>query len=157
MSKRTVERRVADGLYLPTPLPGVLRMAWAPETWHQKLWIAQLWGGEGAAISHDSAAALFGLDHFGPRPVHLTVPVGANHRAPIAVHQSDLRASDVRRIEGLSVTSPERTLADVAATSPSWIVEDAAESAFYLGLTTESRVLERIRGRPRTAALRVYL
>src|SRR5436309_13125834 len=157
MSERTIERRVADRVFLTTPLSGVLRMAWAPETWRQQLWVAQLWAGDRAAISHDAAATLWGLDHFAPGPVHVTVPTGTNSRAAIAVHRSDLHRRDVRCIERLRVTSPERTLVDVAATTAAWMTEDAAESALYLGLTTGPRVLERIRGRPGTAALRAYL
>src|SRR5207302_10574038 len=72
-------------------------------------------------------------------------------------HRSELHRRDVRRIDGLRVTSPERTLADVAAAAAAWMTEDAAESALYLGLTTGPRILERIRGRPGTAALRAYL
>ena len=54
-------------------------------------------------------------------------------------------------IDGLRVTSPERTIGDIAATSLPWIAEDAAEAAIYKGQTTADRLLARIRGRPGTA------
>src|SRR6266480_2650398 len=76
MSRSTFQRRVADGLFLPTGLPGVHRMAWAPNTWRLRLWAALLWAGEHATLSHDAAAVLFELDHFGPGQVHVTVPRG---------------------------------------------------------------------------------
>src|SRR5437867_1277183 len=114
MSRRTFQRRVADGLFPPTGLPGVHRVAWMPVTWHQQLWAAQLWADERAAISHASAAALFELDHFEPGPVHITVAGGANHRASVTVHQSHVRDGDVRVLDGLRVTSPDRTIGAIA-------------------------------------------
>jgi very-short-patch-repair endonuclease len=158
MSPRTFQRRVTEGVFMTTGLPEVYRMALSEETWHQRLWIAHLWAGEQSALSHASAAALYGLDDFQPGPVELIVPRGSKHRVHgVAVHQADLRPGDVRTVEGLQLTSPERTLLDLAVTRGAAVAEDAAECAIYRGLTKPDRILERLKGHPGTAALRRYL
>jgi very-short-patch-repair endonuclease len=158
MPIRTFRRRVANGIFLPTRLPEVYRLASSEETWHQRLWVAHLWGGEVSAISHASAGALYVLDEFEPGPVELSVPRGTKHVVRgIRLHQARLRSGDVRVIDGLRVTSPERTLLDIAATRRVEVAEDAAEDAFYKGLTIPEKVLGRIKGQPGSAALRQYI
>jgi very-short-patch-repair endonuclease len=158
MSRRTLQRRVADGVYIATRLREIYRVAGYARTWHQRLWMAQLWGGDDDALSHATAAALYTLDDFEPGRMELILPRGAKHRAPgIIVHQARLAPGDVRVIDDLRVTSPERTLLDIAATRRASVVEDAAEDAFYKGLTTPARVLERINGQRGSAVLRKYI
>ena len=90
--------------------------------------------GPGAVLSHLSAAWRWRIrdqsDAAGP--VHVTVPA---HRRPeprsgIVVHRSaTLVAADVRRRDGLPVTSPARTLIDLAAVLSErelkWAIEEA--------------------------------
>jgi hypothetical protein len=74
---------------------------------------------DGAALSHDSAAALWQYPAAAESPdaIHITVP-GNHGGRPIGVevHRSRiLRPRDVRARDGVPVTSPERTLLDRAA------------------------------------------
>ena len=72
--------------------------------------------GDGAALSHRSAAALWELLPTRPGPVHVTIPThaGRSRRAGIRLHRSpslpDAATTHERRI---AVTTPARTLADL--------------------------------------------
>src|SRR6266571_34587 len=59
---------------LEDALPGVYRINGAPRSWLQDLRIATLWAGEGAAVSHRSAAALWGLQGFPEGPITISTP-----------------------------------------------------------------------------------
>src|SRR6266545_7942153 len=96
---------------------------------HRKLssegrWMAAvLASGEGAVLSHTSAAELWGIWHRyrsagsdEPVPVHTSVPTtaGKRQRTGIVLHRSSsLIARHCTRRDGIPVTTPARTLADV--------------------------------------------
>ena len=84
--------------------------------------------GEGAMLSHHSAAELWGLGR--ATDVEVTVPARRHpQRAGITVHRSDVDPSDVRRKDGLLLTSPARTLLDLtAAVSASHLEHLVAEA-----------------------------
>jgi very-short-patch-repair endonuclease len=130
-----VSRRVVRGAWTRV-LPGVYRAASTPETWRQRLLAACLWAGEGAVISHRTAARLLGLEGLPPmrpeEPIELTVPFGRRLRAPgVVVHQSRrLEPKDRRATDGIAVTSLARTLVDV---SP-WLDERRLSMALDSGL-----------------------
>ncbi len=81
-----------------------------------------------AAISHDTAAELWGMTDRGFGAIHVTTTRWDRvRRHKFTVHESrDLVACDVRVIDGLPVTSPERTVVDLGATAK-WAVEHALE------------------------------
>lgn len=70
-------------------------------------------------ISHASALALYGLSDASPAKVHLTLPTGARVRRTVprhlVVHHAVLPSRDVQEVEGIPVTTPERTIRDVHA------------------------------------------
>ncbi len=73
--------------------------------------------GDGAALSHAAAAALWRIRPPGDGPVDVTVPTlsGRSRRAGIIVHRSGtLVAADTERRQGIAVTAPARTIADLA-------------------------------------------
>jgi very-short-patch-repair endonuclease len=72
--------------------------------------------GEGAVLSHLSAAALWGIRRSSAATVHVTVPStsGKRRRDGILLHRSStLTASSSTRHDGIPVTRPARTLADL--------------------------------------------
>ena len=95
--------------------------------------------GAGAALSHRSAAELWEL--LGPwtGPVEVTVPsvAGRKPRAGIRVHRSPslLNAATTAR-RGIPVTTPARTLADLARIAPAWVHRKAVRQAEFIGLPT---------------------
>jgi hypothetical protein len=79
------------------------------------LMAAVLAGGPGAALSHRSAAELYGFRRYRGLP-EITIPrTGARQRPGIRVHASTtLTRHVVTRVHGIPVTTPERTLTDLA-------------------------------------------
>ena len=91
--------------------------------------------GTGAVLSYHTAATLWRLRPGEARPVHVTIPLGRNGPAPAGVklhHSRRLLPADVRLHEGLPVTSPARTLLDVAATLPDRDVERLLDEALFV-------------------------
>jgi hypothetical protein len=98
-------------------LPGVFRISGAPEDWRQKLHAALLWAGRGAALSHRTAAALHGFARFRESGTQLVSHLEKRAPRGVSLYKCQkLVGADVTRIDGLLVTSVERTLLDLAAT-----------------------------------------
>jgi very-short-patch-repair endonuclease len=79
-------------------------------------WLAAvLAGGEGAVLSHRSAAALWRIrEGEGSRP-DVTVATRSGRRQPgVVLHRSQLADPDRSEYHGIPVTSPARTLVDLA-------------------------------------------
>jgi very-short-patch-repair endonuclease len=92
--------------------------------------------GEGAVLSHVSAAVLWGLlGERGPR-VDVTVPVrgGRRRRRLVIVHGAALPAQDITLKNAIPVTTPARTIVDLADVLPRRTVERAIDEAAYLRL-----------------------
>jgi hypothetical protein len=70
--------------------------------------------GRDAILSHGSATSLWRIDNRWQRPFEVTVST-ARHRRGIRVHRvTNLTRRDIRRHLGIRVTSPARTILDVA-------------------------------------------
>jgi very-short-patch-repair endonuclease len=70
--------------------------------------------GPGAVLSHGSAATLWGIDAHWHRPPEVTV-TSARRRRGIAIHRSHALATADRTVHfGIAVTSPARTIFDIA-------------------------------------------
>lgn len=80
-------------------------------------WIAAVFAcGEGAVLSHESAAHLWGISPRSPSTVHVTVPGhgGRERRGGIALHRSrTLTAADTVSRKNIPITTRARTLADL--------------------------------------------
>jgi very-short-patch-repair endonuclease len=71
--------------------------------------------GPGAVLSHRTAAAMWGLTKRDPTTVDVIVPKQRRNRAGIRVHRAaDLQPGDVRTKERLTLTSPYRSILDLA-------------------------------------------
>lgn len=97
---------------------GVYAVGRPPSTPLERAAAAVLACGSRAALSHDSALTLWGLDRRWRTPLHVTVPI--RRRQPgIAVHRAPrLARADVRTHLGIRVTSPARTALDCAPRLP---------------------------------------
>jgi very-short-patch-repair endonuclease len=85
---------------------------------HARWLAAVLACGPGAVLSHASAAALWELRPSDAARIDVTVRGPSRHRGPgLHVHRArGLRAEDVATERGIPVTSPARTIIDLAAT-----------------------------------------
>ena len=88
--------------------------------------------GEGAALSHFSAAVLWGMLQPRGQDVHVTAAKERKCRGVI-VHRAPLDGERVRR-DGIVVTTPARTLVDLADVVSRRTLERAFDEAQYLGL-----------------------
>jgi very-short-patch-repair endonuclease len=127
---------------------------------HGRWMAAVLACGEGAVLSHQSAAELWGISRRDRRPmkgggrgeagrVDVTVPgtAGKRRRSGISLHRSStLTASDCTRRDGIPVTKPARTLADLRPVLSEPHFAAALREAEFLGLAVgESFVADRAR------------
>jgi predicted transcriptional regulator of viral defense system len=118
---------------------------------------AMLASGERATVVLDSAARLFGLPLPGAEVVHLAVPghsaVPRNvHNGGVVIHQRELTAGETTVVDGMRVTTPVRTVADLLLTYNRYAAVPAADAAILKGLLTDDdlarveRMLFRMRG-----------
>jgi hypothetical protein len=114
--------------------------------------------GEGAVLSHRSAAALWGVRRFDGRP-HVTV--GRTLRRPgIHTHRVALPPDEVTTELGIPVTTPARTLFDLAGLVTRQRLEAAITEAEVRRLTSPTSLADlvaRYPGRRGIATLRAVL
>jgi very-short-patch-repair endonuclease len=118
--------------------------------------------GANAALSRQSAAALWSLTpHLPAAPVCVTVPPGRCPRRPrIEVHREAIEARDLRRRYGLVLTSPPRTILDLASCLDLEELERLVAEAQYRRLAGDSELREQVErnpGRRGVVALRSIL
>lgn len=137
-SKDTANARVGRKQW-QRPQRGVYFHGAAAPNWIQTVRAAILYV-VGAVASHRTAGSLLGLD-VEPVGVELTM-TQADRPAPKGVHvyRSRRALTRVRRVEGIPVTSVERTLIDLAAVLEMEPLERAVESALLQRKTTEERI-----------------
>lgn len=83
---------------------------------HEAWWIAAvLAAGEGAVLSHRAAAALWRIGNASPRRIDVSVPRHRRSTARVVLHQVALPADEVTIERGIPVTTPARTLFDLAS------------------------------------------
>jgi hypothetical protein len=120
---------------------------------------AVLAAGEGAVLSHRSAAGLWGIRPWSGSFIELTAPGrgGIARRRGRVLHRStELPPGEVASENGLPVTTVARTLLDLAAVVPPHHLRRAverAEQTELFDLTAVRRVLDAHPGRPGRRAL----
>lgn len=141
LAERGILERIALGTYRATA---------APVTWEQGL-LAGVWAlGPNAVVSHRAAARLHGLERFDADDLEFTVARAQRGRTlagrlKATVHTGTLPASDRRTVSGLPVTSPDRTICDLARVGTSMsLLESAVDSALRLRLTTIDNLIKRV-------------
>ena len=80
------------------------------------LWSRDQKGAPQAVVSHDTALTVHEMSDVMPAQVHLTVPPGFRKRVPpgCALHKATLTSEEIEVRDGYRVTTPLRTLCDVA-------------------------------------------
>jgi very-short-patch-repair endonuclease len=116
--------------------------------------------GPRAVLSHWSAAVVWRLVSVMGGAVHVLVPGTSVRRTGIHGHRGTLATADVRVRHGLRVTSPMRTLLDLAeVTGPDVLERAVAEAEATLGVRHEAltEYAERATGRHGAGNLRAVL
>jgi very-short-patch-repair endonuclease len=153
LDSRAIRRRVArrwlidlgNGVFQAGPIPGPRAREMA----------ALLRYGERSVLSDGSALACWELRERRPRaPVELTVASGARGRPGVRVHRRELAPDDWRVRDGLRLTTPARTIADLSPSMPAVALQRLIEDAQLARLATRAQLEAYGRGRP---ALRAAL
>jgi hypothetical protein len=114
--------------------------------------------GPDALLSHGSAAWLWGITRYGPKPLVVSAPASRRSRPPIELHRARGLIDEDRALEvGIPVTSVPRTLLDYATTVRFSILQRGIERAEELRLFDLRKVdamLARTAGHPGQGPLR---
>ncbi|TAK09773.1 hypothetical protein EPO44_00860, partial [bacterium] len=96
---------------------GIYRLKHFPPAEHQDLIRWWLWSRKKGVMSHETAAAVHEIGNFLPGRVHLTVPPDFRKKPVkgLTLHKARLDSSDVERRGVFPVTTPLRTILDLAA------------------------------------------
>ncbi|HEX2239570.1 MAG TPA: type IV toxin-antitoxin system AbiEi family antitoxin domain-containing protein, partial [Actinomycetota bacterium] len=143
LSTNQFDRRVAAGIFARIH-PTVYRLVGVPASWKGRLFAAQEWAGDRAVVSHRAAAKLYSLDGIDEEYIELTTTGSSCRSRPgVVLHRtSELEQKDWRSKHPFRVTTPERTICDLASVLSSAALESALESALRLRLTTLRRIAQ---------------
>lgn len=97
-----------------------------------------------AVFSHETALALHDLGDANPARIHLIVPPGFRRQFPdgIVIHRGIVSPEDWEERNGYRVTTPMRTLLDIAVSPASWPhLESAVRDALRRGLVSRRQLL----------------
>lgn len=134
---------------------GLYRLRHFPSSPHEHVVAAWLPLPEPAVVSHESALELYDLSDVIPNAVHITLPRskrGQRGRPGVRFHtvENPPGTDDTRRLAGVVVTSPERTIVDALETGTQMEqIELAVSQALQRGLTTPRRLRAAAAGRSR--------
>jgi predicted transcriptional regulator of viral defense system len=107
--------RVSRGVYRLTKFPVSALGQYMEAT----LWPQVRRPGVRGVLSHESALSLYELSDASPSKVHITLPPTIRIRraipAYLSIHHAHLAPADLKVVEGIRVTTPERTIRDVQA------------------------------------------
>lgn len=110
---------------------------------------AVLFAGRGAVLSHASAADLWELRPPGKAGIHVTVPSDRRGDSVVRTHRAQLDPEEMTTRQGIPVTTPLRTILDVAPTLTEKQLERLIRNAEYEHLTTVALLAEAVHNRPR--------
>jgi very-short-patch-repair endonuclease len=131
---------------------GVYAVGHARVEWKGRLWAAVL--AKCGAVSHRSGAAVWDCMAISGGRIEVTTFRRAESTSKILVHRSrTLRPEDVVRLDGLPVTSPTRTIQDLAQVLPRHRLERVLHRAEHLRILDAARLATPTPGR-RSRALR---
>ncbi|HEY5334143.1 MAG TPA: type IV toxin-antitoxin system AbiEi family antitoxin domain-containing protein [Solirubrobacterales bacterium] len=109
---RTITRWVQDGK-LHRLHRGVYAVGHEALSWEGRL-VAAVLANEPAVASHRTAAWIWGLLRTRPGTFHLTAPTRRHRKKLVVVHFAALDPDDTTTVDGIPLTSPARTVLDLA-------------------------------------------
>ncbi len=136
---------------------GLYRLPEWPVGPHDDLVRWSLWSRGKAVVSHDTALSVYELGDVNPARVHLTVPPNFRPTAPgVILYRGILPPDEIRSHEGYRITTPLRSLLDVAAEGLDLgLLSGAVQDALGHGLITQRELLRRADEFGAQAALQV--
>jgi very-short-patch-repair endonuclease/predicted transcriptional regulator of viral defense system len=152
LSETQIRTRAAQG-WLHRVHRGVYALGHARLTREGRWMAAVLACGDGAVLSHECAGELWKIRQSRgaasrATPIEVAIPCarGTRSRAGLIVHRlRTLRAGETTTRDGIPVTSPARTILDLASRLPRRQLERAVDEADRLKLCTEDDLDEMVR------------
>lgn len=129
---------------------GLFRLRDFPNSPHEDLirwsfWSRDQGGKIRAVVSHESALDFHNLGEVMPAKLHITVPNNFRKQAPktCVLHYNDIAEADIESHEGFLVTTPLRTIKDVAEgdLSPEYLIK-ALHDALNRGIVRKKQFEE---------------
>ncbi len=159
VTRHQIELRLSDGRL--TPLHRGVYLVGAVASEHAYAQAALLACGSGTALSHRSAASLWGLWPY-PSRAFPWVTVGQEIKRPrIVVRRANLATRDSRRKHGMRVVSPPRAVLDCASIfDDPYELEALVAEAHFRRMAREPELRDQIarnKGRPGVTLLRSIL
>jgi very-short-patch-repair endonuclease len=159
MGRRAIQHRIQGGRLHPVRR-GVYAVG-RPELTRKGRWMSFLLAcPSGAALSHESAAALLGIEDR-ERAIVISIPPGTRCRLQGAhLHCRKFGPRDLGEVDHIPVTSPARTLIDLATVASDRQLEAAVNAADQLDLIDPdalSAEIEKRTGQPGVPDLRRLL
>jgi len=154
MDRSTLHHHARPGGRYERVRRGLYRLRHFPWGQHEHVVAAWLALPSSAAVSHESALELYGLSDVIPNAVHITLPRakrGQRPRPGVRFHTlgHPPGPNEIRRVAGVLVTNPERTIVDSLDTGTQLEqIELAIHQALERGLTTPRRLRAAATGRP---------
>jgi very-short-patch-repair endonuclease len=146
ITEDAIDHRVACGRLHPVHR-GVYAVGHRRLSREGELMAAVLAGGPGSVLSHYSAAELWAMRTSKERLIHVTTSAHGK-RPGIRFHKGALDPGEFTTHKGIPVTTPERTLIDLATTSTADQLERAIRQAEYEHLTTLATLTSCLSSRP---------
>jgi len=161
MSAPAIKHRIAKGR-LHRKARGVYAVGRPELSRRGQVMVAVLAAGDGAVISHETAAELWGLRRAEPGPVEVSVPHQSTRRARpgIRIHHRTILHRAASRHEGVPVTAVAVVMIDMGLRWPRRHLEAAANQADALGLLDPEGLREALRdfaGQPGVRPVRELL
>jgi very-short-patch-repair endonuclease len=133
-----------------------------PEVTREGRWMAAVLAcGPHAALSDEPAGIAWGIRPDRPVPIEISIPLSLTRKRPgIVIHRRRGLAADVTRLRGIPITTPLRTLIDLATRLSTKELEAAVNEADKLDLIGPDslrRAVDERTGRAGTAPLRQLL
>ncbi|MEA2477509.1 MAG: hypothetical protein QOC87_1708, partial [Actinomycetota bacterium] len=148
MSRRSIDRRLSSGKWIGLR-PGVYALAGSTRSWRQTLLGTCLWAGDGAAASHRSAAALWGMVGQEEGPIEITSPRRLRGNE-VTIRQCALPRSALTRLDGIPVTSSHRTILDLAGVLDADVLEEIVDDTLARRLISVPRLKLELQNAPAT-------
>jgi predicted transcriptional regulator of viral defense system len=155
-TKHAVDHRIATGRLHPS-WAGVFAVG-RPQLTREGRWMAAvLRCGEGAALSHEDAGALYAICDRGSGSIHISIPRRSPRRPPgLSVHRrTGPLAAEVTVERGIPVTTPICTLIDLATRLPRHRLEAAVNEADKRDLVDAETLRAMLDRLPGVAGVRV--
>jgi predicted nucleotidyltransferase len=124
---------------------GIYRLKKFPAAEHEDLMRWWLWSRKKAVISHETAASLYEFGDLLPSKIHLTVPLYFRKKPAksLVLHKANLSASEIEKRDDLPVTTPLRTVLDLARSHlDDERLSAVAKDAIKKGLVSRKDLLE---------------